>query len=52
MNWSRGSVSADAGFTEQATWDLSRVPLLALFIASGVLLAAGFSLAIALLFQS
>jgi hypothetical protein len=29
----------------------SHVPLLALFVASGVLLAAGFSLAIALLFR-
>ena len=52
MSWSPASAGTDTGFTDEPVWDQSRVPLLALFIASGVLLAAGFSLAIALLFQS
>ena len=46
------NTGTDAGFTGRARWDLRLVPLVALFIGSGVLMAAGFSLAIALLFRA
>ena len=45
------SAATDGGFAVAHQWDLRFVPLVALFVASGVLIAAGFSLAIALLFR-